>query len=217
MLIGVVARKGHGKDTVGDHLVANHGFQKKAFADKVKSVARALFPHLTEAQCYGPIEVKEALDAITGVTPRWIFQQVGTEIGRQSNFFVFEGLGISSEMVLDVLHLYDVKPGPTAWIDALLRTEGYGTLKTVEAALHPSLSYVVTDVRFPNEAEAIQKKRGSIIKVVRPSFDTGAFNDHASETEVDDCPSDYEIINSGTLQDLYVQVDEVIRWNKENP
>jgi hypothetical protein len=59
---------------------------------------------------------------------------------------------------------------------------------------------VVTDCRFPNEAEAIRSAGGKVVRVIRPglvSTDT-----HVSETALDDFVADAEIINSGTLDDL---------------
>ena len=56
---------------------------------------------------------------------------------------------------------------------------------------------VISDVRFPNEAEAIRKARGVIWRVVRPG--TGA-TEHSSETSMDAIAADDTIANIGTVQ-----------------
>lgn len=65
-LVGVVGRKGAGKDTIVDRLASRHGYVRAAFADNVKAVARRLFPHLSTEQLWGRIELKEALDLRLG-------------------------------------------------------------------------------------------------------------------------------------------------------
>jgi hypothetical protein len=71
--------------------------------------------------------------------------------------------------------------------------------------LQPEHNVVFTDVRFPNEAEAIKKLGGVLIKVMRPhlhSTDT-----HPSETSLDDYDDwDYVIDNSSTLDDLRKEI-----------
>ena len=200
-VLGVVGRKGHGKNAVGDYLSEAHGYKQIAFADDVKRVCKRLFPHLSDAQLWGPIELKEALDLKTGVTPRWLLQKIGTEGGRQCQFDIFVGFGISPGQFQMALSLTGVVPGPTCWIDSL-----FGRLKYGEPG-----KYVVTDVRFPNEAQAILDHGGTILKVTRPGYDTGAFNDHASETEVDNCPWSFELRNEVTLQDLYGNIEHLLR------
>jgi hypothetical protein len=69
---------------------------------------------------------------------------------------------------------------------------------------------VVTDVRFPNEAEAIRAQGGVVLKVLRPGFDTGIGNDHPSEIEVDRCAYDYLLRNDRTLPELWGRVDVVL-------
>ena len=171
MLIGVIGRKQHGKDTIGDHL-ASAGFKKIAFANRVKSVTVRLFPGLSHAQLYGPNELKEAVDVNIGVSPRWLLQKVGTEIGRNGHLDTLECLGVSSEKVALALQEFGVTTGPTAWIDSLLPARSSG-------------KYVITDTRFPNEAQFTLDKGGLVLKVVRPGYDTGHHNDHPSETDVD--------------------------------
>jgi hypothetical protein len=62
--------------------------------------------------------------------------------------------------------------------------------------------WLITDVRFTNEALEVKKRGGLIIRVDR-KLDTG---NHPSETELDDYTFDYVIPNKKTLQDLIKEV-----------
>lgn len=76
--------------------------------------------------------------------------------------------------------------GENVWIDAALRTGKEGALN------------VVTDVRFPNEAEAIRSAGGVLVRVVRPfslvRLD-GPEASHASEVLVDTLRVDHVFLN----------------------
>ena len=201
-LLGLVGRKGSGKDTVGDRLVARHGFVRAAFADPVKWVARDLWPHLTVEQCWGPIELKEAMDTTLGVSPRWLLQRIGTEVGRNGDLATFAGLGVSPARMREALDRHGVVPGPSAWVDALFRALG-------------AVDTVITDVRFPNEAEAVRDHNGWVLKILRPGFDTGVGNDHPSEREVDACAFDYLVRNDRDVPELHAKVRRILddlRW-----
>jgi hypothetical protein len=84
--------------------------------------------------------------------------------------------------------------GDDVWVDAL-----YSDHK--DAA-----GLVVTDVRFPNEAEAVAKRGGVMIRVERPGV--GPTKDkhgraHVSETALDDWPFDHVLVNDGSVDDLH--------------
>jgi hypothetical protein len=68
-------------------------------------------------------------------------------------------------------------------------------------------NWIITDVRFPNEADAINKAGGVVIRVYRgDSSDT-----HPSETSLDNYPDFvYKIVNTGSLKDLRNQVEFII-------
>jgi hypothetical protein len=51
MIIGLVARAEHGKDTAADYLVEKHGFVKKAFAEPLKSML-IVEGYCTYEECY---------------------------------------------------------------------------------------------------------------------------------------------------------------------
>jgi hypothetical protein len=60
--------------------------------------------------------------------------------------------------------------------------------------------YVITDVRFPNEASAISSQGGQLWRIERPGVD--AVNDHISETALDAWIFDETIVNDGSIEDL---------------
>ena len=64
---------------------------------------------------------------------------------------------------------------------------------------------VVSDVRYPNEADAIKKLGGEVWRVVRPGF--GAANGHASEHALNNYEFDYILDNNSGMELLYDSVD----------
>jgi hypothetical protein len=84
------------------------------------------------------------------------------------------------------------------WIDIALKN------------LDGSSKVVVSDVRFPNEAETIKKLGGSIWRINRHNLN--AVNGHPSEHAMDSYMVSHVIYNDGTLNDLS---DEVFMLAKE--
>lgn len=68
--------------------------------------------------------------------------------------------------------------------------------------------YVISDVRFQNELDMIKQHRGCVIRVVRPNIVTSDL--HSSETNILSFSVKYEIINNGTVEELYRSVDAVL-------
>ena len=75
-----------------------------------------------------------------------------------------------------------------------------------------NFNWIVTDVRFPNEAKAIKKRKGLLVRVegdpakIRENSTRNL--SHPSETSLDSWkPWDYMIDNSGTLAQLKEQVE----------
>ena len=77
--------------------------------------------------------------------------------------------------------------------------------------------WIITDVRFLNEYDAIKKRGGIIIrvnsnfidhvnKITRVDFE----NDHLSETALDNATFDYTIDNNGTIEELVEKVKEIL-------
>lgn len=84
--------------------------------------------------------------------------------------------------------------GQDAWVSALSLTMRHDTER----------DYVVADVRFPNEADAIHAWGGEVWRVVRPGFEGDG---HASERFMDSIAADRSIINDGTIEDLRASLE----------
>jgi hypothetical protein len=92
-----------------------------------------------------------------------------------------------------------------AYENAFMEREGLYLKEEENNLIYPS--WCITDMRFPNEKEAVKEKGGITIKVVRPGTVIG---NHPSETALDDAEFDYEIINDGTIEDLIEKVKEIL-------
>lgn len=67
---------------------------------------------------------------------------------------------------------------------------------------------IISDCRFPNEAEAIKKRGGIIIKVVRDGIATD--DTHQSETKIDEIEPDYVFVNNKSLKELRGAVSAIV-------
>ena len=90
-----------------------------------------------------------------------------------------------------------------------LGTEGVrnhlGTHVWVDAAMaRATTPTVFTDVRFPNEAQAIRDAGGIVVRLTRPT--AGAVVGHSSEQAMDTWPADATICNDGTPAELHAKM-----------
>jgi hypothetical protein len=198
MIIGIVGFIGSGKGTVGD-ILESKGFSKDSFARPLKDAVSIIFGW-----------PRELLEGDTEVSRKWR-ESADTFWSEKfdQNFTPRLALQLmGTEAGRNVFH-------KDLWVISLLnRAKG----KNV----------VVTDVRFQNEIEYIQKNNGLIIRVNRgndpPWFkmleNLETFEErnrfmshwgvHQSEWNWVGSKFDYEIDNNGTLQDLRNNVEAVL-------
>lgn len=156
--------------------------ERHAFADKLKECASIILGEDRDA-----FEVEFRKNSKTKlhitdqegelITNRKFLQLFGTEVGRAID--------------------------PDLWVKALIAD--YRRLKSQLIDFDPS--WIVTDVRFPNEANAIRREGGILIRVNR---DTGVEDQHPSETALDNYGNfDLIVDNSGSLKDLVDKVYDI--------
>ncbi len=174
MIIGLTGQMQSGKDTVGAYLVEHHGFTRLAFADKLKeAVANLLDISIEEVNTY------KMQDQVS----------VSIHTGRADQFyslktFTFRGFlqRFGTEMARETFW-YDF------WLDLVFN------------GIEENVDYVITDVRFKNEAERIKSHEGFILRLYRTDFykDPG----HLSEQELPYDLIDVTVVNDATIPDLY--------------
>ena len=108
---------------------------------------------------------------------------------------------IGTECMRDCLH-------ENVWINALYAEytqdmSGYSDRMSKEDMEELLPKWILTDCRFPNEAQSVKDRGGVVVRVERPGQVKGT---HASETGLDDWSFDYVITNDGTMEDLLQKV-----------
>jgi hypothetical protein len=99
---------------------------------------------------------------------------------------------------------------PDYWVDKLFAA--WDKLLHFNPVLREQhVGLVVTDVRFFNEAAAIRRRGGKLIRVVRPGYDNGLTDEqraHVSETELDEYQFHHVVHNAGTPEHML----DYLRW-----
>jgi hypothetical protein len=230
MIIGINGKIGSGKDTVGsiiqyltDKNVKGMSFEDwyasnvysvyqatgkweiKKFAGKLKEIASLLtgvdvekfedqeFKKLNMPEYWNRLQQSGRSKVWVPMTYRKFLQELGTEVMRNG------------------LHT-------NVWVNALFADyKAEESWLNVQLSEKPELVYpnwIITDMRFPNEMEAVVEKGGITIRVVRDYALRGGPEDpkniHPSETALDGHIMHYEIINDGTIEDLIEKVKEIL-------
>jgi hypothetical protein len=148
-----------------------------------------LFPYT------GPVEPEETEGCeLLKMSPRILLQLLGTECGR------------------DILH-------PHIWANSLFadykclddtRRCSMGNVIDYSDCEFPK--WIITDCRFPNEADKVKSYGGKIIRIVRDTQSNDGVNrEHPSETSLDGYKNfDYIVANNGKIEDLVFKLNEIL-------
>ena len=211
-IIGIVGFIGSGKDTVADYLVNFHGYKRESFANSLKDAVATVFGwprELLEGRTKESREWRETRDEWWSkrlkqdITPRYVLQYWGTEVVRK---------GFHDDM----------------WVASL-----------ENRLLNSKDDIVITDCRFPNEIKALKNIGAKVLRVKRgpePDWYNHAKNYnkgqryigwaigkhaldeagvHASEYSWVGSKFDKVITNDTTIEDLYEQVEELLKVGNE--
>jgi dephospho-CoA kinase len=196
MLIGINGALGAGKDTAGAYFVSAYGFNRIAFADLLKESAGALFG--IDPDRWNEWKNDSSMEVL-------IQRNLSSEIGKAKLYGKEPPVSLPHVRltVREFLQRYGTEAhrdvfGYDFWIDQALMPYDDHVLENV----------VVTDVRFENEIEAVKKRGGYMMKVVRP--ETGG-DSHISERLFPNSMFDFVIHNDRTIQELYDRLDEVMQ------
>jgi len=230
MIIGISGHSGSGKNTVGiiiqyllsqegkppiEEVCKNYsenewwleessGWELKMFAGKLKDIAE----HITgiDIEKFEDQEFKK-----TNLGPEWntidyvkrykepfpTDDSIPIEITEVNKPMTIRELlqKLGTDAMRNNLH-------PNIWVNALM----CDYIKDDDGDLP---NWIITDVRFMNEAIAIKNQGGFIIRVNRP--DVELINDHQSETELDNWNFDYKVANVSDIFDLKQHVEQILK------
>lgn len=177
VIVGLMGYAQVGKDTVANILVEEHGFERVAFADALREMLYALNPQVYVRPGGRVIGYHDFVQPIVDAFG-WEYAKANTDVRE-----LLQRLG--TEAGRNVL-------GDSIWVDTAMQK------------IKPGGRYVITDVRFPNEAQAIRHEGGRLWRVRRPGY--VPVNGHASETACDDVEADAVIENAWSIEFLAAQV-----------
>jgi hypothetical protein len=190
--IGLVGRRRTGKDTIAAHLVNQHGYVRVAFADALKDAALALDPIVTTA---GDVFAPHYRDPASPLRLAEVVRVFGWEYAKDRFPEVRRILQHMGESIRSVI-------GDHAW-----RNVALSRIAEAEAAGRP---VVVSDVRYPDEADALRDRGFLLVRLVRRQDERSEADSHASEQLPDAIDVDWTVNNGGTVPDLLRYADALI-------
>jgi hypothetical protein len=217
MIIGINGYSGSGKDTIGkliqvlscesigtvtiEDIINNYsehewwleeesGWEIKKWAGKLKIIASMI----------------TGIPVVKFEDQEFKKTKLGPEWDRQ---FYTEGKGWEKRPMLvreflQILGTEGLRTGlhENTWINALMADYE-------PVAFEQPSNWIITDTRFPNEAQAIKEAGGIVIRVDRPGV--SAINAHPSETALDNWDFDHKIMNGSDLVSLMFTVSNILK------
>lgn len=173
-LIGLSGYAQSGKDTVAGIVGSLYGHERRAFADKVREYVYNVNPIVSRMR--DGEKFHDSLQFLVHLLG-WDEAKKIPEVRR-----LLQAAGTNAREMF----------GDLVWIQATFKDMLY------------SKPYVISDVRFQNEAKWIKAQGGVVLRIERVGVE--AINDHISEHDLDDWDFDGRIQNDDSLLDLQAEV-----------
>lgn len=174
-VLGLTGYAQVGKDTAAAFLVGR-GWTRLSFADILRQSLYNLNP-IIDHWCSGP-EDGEC------IAENWRVQLLVDEYG-------WDVAKVTYPEIRELLQRFGTEVGRALYGDNFW-------VDRVVSQIKPGGKYVISDVRFPNEAQAVHNAGGTVWRVRRDG--TGAVNSHVSDTGIDSLVVDGIIPNTGTME-----------------
>ena len=170
MIVGMMGYAQSGKDTAASALV-DIGFERLAFAEGVRALAEAVNPLVYQ------YELRKASKYNT------VVRTYGYEYAKNP----------------DVSTVRDVLVGFGAGVRKVLGEDAWVAPVRERLLEEPERNFVITDVRYANEAKMIRERGGYVVWVVRPGVVAASSEERRSLAEFF---PDFTVRNDGTEDEL---------------
>lgn len=177
MLYGICGLKGAGKDTFADLILdAGKGFHKASFAGSLKAICQRVFS-LSDEQVNCPIQKEAPLPTPVqmDIFVRGLESETSLKLPR---------LGLVAKTAREILQYVG-----TDYVRSV--QDDYWISRAFSDTRYRSKA-LFSDVRFPNEANAIRERGGKIIRILRIDSPTPE-DSHASEAHAKTMRADLTI------------------------
>lgn len=214
MIIGIHGKIGSGKDAVANIIKElQPDFEIKKFADKPKEMVADLLG-CTRAQLENQ-EFKKLKLGLKwgGLTVRKFLQQYATGLRETVHEDIWVNV-LAEEF--ENTYQKEVRNIALPEGDYLTQTPNGEWVKTNRAVsiYEAKTKWMVSDLRFINEAKFIKSHGGVLVRVVR---DTGLKDSHRSENELNEYNGfHYQINNNRSLDELYENVVGFLEYLNRN-
>lgn len=177
--IALIGKARSGKDTAAAFLVRERAYTRIAFADPLKEMALGVDPLVPTHLC-GERLIHVRLSALV--------RDVGWEYAKDH----YPEVRAVLQRIGQTQREFDAD----YWVNVAARK--------IAGAERWNMPVVVTDVRYANEADMLRARGFRMVRIIRPFAEMrqGAAAQHASETELNDYPTDAVIYNDGDVTQL---------------
>ncbi len=187
MLISTTGTATSGKDEFCNALVRNHSFVKIGWGDPLCQMALALNPLLYTGR------LRWQRLALIVKKRGWTKAKEIASVRRYLQW-------LGTDVVREIL-------GEDVWVNA--------SVPKIQQLMRDKKHVAITNTRFENEATAIEKLGGTLIKITRPGV--GPVNDHVSDQGLAFSYAALEVVNNGSLEDLAAAASNVFDTIADKP
>jgi hypothetical protein len=180
--IGLSGYARSGKDTVVNYLEMKYAYKRIAFADQIRNALYNLNPI-----------IRISTEDDPNATLPW-------SLSHMVDLYGWEELKEISVDVRGLMQRMGTEVARDMWGDDFWVDQAFK-----QVAITPRAA--LSDVRYVNEAQRVRDFGGQVWRIVRPGYE--GVNDHASEHALDGFMYDHVILNNGSVEDLYDQIDKI--------
>jgi hypothetical protein len=243
-LIGISGKAGSGKDTVGkiiqylitEYKIENSNIHPTTFEQFCDDKYNELFGYCDWKVVKFASKLKQIVSILTGIPVEDLEKQEVKDrvLGKEWDRVTFNPFGKNSDEIRKQITVRQLLQEvgtdamrnvihPNIWVNALFADYKKPIIASMsdsqieQKIKEGNFSYpnwIITDLRFPNELEAIKQKGGITIRIHRDLHKGNAHIapiPHISETSLDHITDwDYVIDNNGSIEDLIEKVKEIL-------